>query len=249
MAKNKKATLGVGLSTAFGLAMFIWRSFHKELPSLALSLCLISIWCCLFYAFSEWIRKPSLSMAEKLGRWPVLMVLTAAPVLAFGFYMWPKPSFIYVIPGVWSPSPKPQWVMTVRHFGPDSVLNTELLFVDKDRQEAIAKDPTIGTADLDLRLHYDEIDPIESVMAKMFLWSPLHLEDEHYTIYGTSNKISTEEKLDIRQIENKWYYAMKVKNPKTGNVLAECADAKMASTNKYYIPPCFPDYTTKHLGE
>jgi hypothetical protein len=76
------------------------------------------------------------------------MVLSTVAIVAISLMFWPPvrkqymdqhlpPSFAYIVPGVWSPAPTPEWVMIVRHFGPHTVFKPELLFVDLDRAKTL----------------------------------------------------------------------------------------------------------------
>lgn len=53
------------------------------------------------------------------------------------------PSFVYVVPGIWSPAPTPQMFMMIRHYGPESVYNVELIFDDLDRRKVLAQQSTV----------------------------------------------------------------------------------------------------------
>ena len=50
---------------------------------------------------------------------------------------YPSLSLVYVVPGVWSPSPIPRWIMLVRHCGPSPLYNVGVGFTDQDRSEQI----------------------------------------------------------------------------------------------------------------
>jgi hypothetical protein len=123
------------------------------------------------------------------------------------------PNFVYVIPGFWSPSPKPEWFMMIRHYGPEPVYKVELLFVDQDRAHALANRKSITPDEISQEqrtLDFDEIDPTEAVWAKLFSCIPLDPDHEEFSIALTSRNGRFSETLKIERVQSKWTYAMRV---------------------------------------
>jgi hypothetical protein len=159
----------------------------------------------------------------------------------------PTPSFVYVVPGVWLLSQPAQWLMMIRHSGPDPVFNIEILFVDKDRQSAISTKGSATPEDIQAMQHtlnFSEIDPIEGVWAKDFVWPPLKPENEHYEVIVASRNGSFRENLQIRQTVG-WQYRMKVINDQSKRVLLNCRDKNFGEDGDgENLPTCFPFYVT-----
>ena len=75
-----------------------------------------------------------------------------------------KPSLVYVIPGFWSTSPVPKWLMLVRHYGPQPAYNIELVFMDEDKRRATAGKRSVTPeqiAAMTATFHLTELDPTE----------------------------------------------------------------------------------------
>jgi hypothetical protein len=157
-----------------------------------------------------------------------------------------RPSFVYVVPGVWSPAPTPSWIMLVKHGGPYPVFNIELLFVDKDRQASLRKKGSLTPNDaesMDKTLHFSEIDRVEGVWAKMFFWSPLNPGNEHYEVVVASREGAFYENLGVKRTETgKWQYEMKVVNRSSRAVLIDCQDPEFSGPPLTRLPACFPRY-------
>jgi hypothetical protein len=165
-----------------------------------------------------------------------------------------KPSIVYVAPGVWADGS--QWHMLVRHFGPNPVYNIELLFVDQDRHKAAAAQSSPLTPDqlsnLDVTLRFAEIDPIEGIWAKQFVWQPLNPDHEHYDVGIVSREGAFSEDLRIERVHEKWYWEMKLTDGKTGRTIVHCRDNGFPEHPRWRLwalPNCFPDYSTKHMGD
>lgn len=156
-------------------------------------------------------------------------------------------SFVYVVPGVWSPAPQPAWLMMVKHFGPDPVFNIEILFVDKDRQAALSKKLSATIDDIqsmDRTLNFPEIDPIVGVWAKQFLWPVLNADDSHYEASIASRNGAFFETFEVKKdAEGKWVDRITVVSRQTNKALIDCRDPNFVETgNTAPLPRCFPEY-------
>jgi hypothetical protein len=165
----------------------------------------------------------------------------------------PTPSFVYIAPGVWSPAPRNLWLMLIRHYGPEPVNNIEIVFVDKDRQNAISKKESATEQEIrgeQVTLHFPEIDPTEGFWAKTFPWAPLDPDHEHFEIVEVCREGRFSEKLDIERVNKAWVWSMTVTDQLAKRVLIHCRDPFFplrdhATDN---VKRCFPEYTIKHMG-
>ncbi len=159
------------------------------------------------------------------------------------------PSFIYLVPGIWSPSPTPRWLMIIQHFGSQPVFNSELTFVDSDRGKAIAHKGTATPQDIEeeqLILRLAEIDPPHGEWAKHFWWSPLDPDHEHYVTGIATRDGQYHEDLDVERIEGAWQFKIAITDVSTHEKIIDCQDF---SADPAHLPKCFPDYTVLHAGE
>jgi hypothetical protein len=154
------------------------------------------------------------------------------------------PSFVYVIPGVWVISG--MWDFVIRHFGPAPVNNVELLFTDVDKQVNVKTMPQpIDPNYFTKTLTFPEIDPVEGVWAKQFLWTPLNPDNENYSVVETSREGRFSEVLKIVGTNRaEWQYAMRVTDGH-GNTLLHCKDANFPASHDFpmNLPKCFPGYS------
>jgi hypothetical protein len=162
------------------------------------------------------------------------------------------PSFIYVAPGFWSPSPKPQWFMLVRHYGPHTVFKANGLFVDDDRAEALRRrGMPISPQDINqgqMTFHFAEVDRIEPIFAHSLAWSPLNPGHERYSIAITSRAdIRINETLEIQRIRDRWAWKMTIQQLPSGTILVHCQDAGFSDSG--VTRGCFPDFISKHQGD
>jgi hypothetical protein len=164
-----------------------------------------------------------------------------------------KASFVYVIPGFWSPSPVPRWLMLVRHYGPQPVYNIELVFMDEDKRRAAAGKRSVTSeqiAAMTATFHLTELDPTENFWATQFPWSPAVLAHQHFSVVATSREGRFGETLNIEQIHGKWLYEMTIVNLRTQQVITKCRDAGFPEWHLWpFTPGCFPNYVTEHMGE
>jgi hypothetical protein len=156
-----------------------------------------------------------------------------------------NPSLAYVVGGFWSPAPQEEWVMMIRHYGPDPINNIEMVFTDENIRKAQSESGAVDVSKWERILHFDELDPTESVYAKEFPWKTLNPDDENYTVVTSFRQGFVIETLHLRRINGKWFYAMRITD-RAGKQIVSCSDAEMGGPAD--LPKCFPDYTTKHLG-
>jgi hypothetical protein len=140
-----------------------------------------------------------------------------------------KPSLVYVVPGFWSPSPVPRWLMLVRHYGPQPVYNIELVFMDEDKRRAAAGNKSMTpeqTAAMTATFHLTELDPTENFWATQFPWSPALPAHEHFSVVATSREGRFGETLTIEQTHGKWLYEMTIVNLRTQQIITKCRDVE-----------------------
>jgi hypothetical protein len=159
----------------------------------------------------------------------------------------PTPSVVYVVPSFWSPSPSASWLMKIRHCGPDSVYNVEVIFTDADRAKQIATrgsaTPAVIAATL-VSLEYPEIDPTQGGWAEQFPWSPLDPDHEHYTAKIKTRDKLFDETLQIERVAAKWLYRIKIFDPATTQRILDCRDPGFPESPVEPLPVCFPHYVS-----
>jgi hypothetical protein len=74
------------------------------------------------------------------------MLILWVPLRNKYFKEYPSPSVVYVVPGVWLPSPSGRWIMVIRHCGSEPLYNVAVGFMDGDRStQMITHGKTHGT--------------------------------------------------------------------------------------------------------
>jgi hypothetical protein len=99
------------------------------------------------------------------------------------------------------------------------------------------------------RANYAELDPDVETGGHdreetQFIWTPLHLDDEHFEILIAHRDGATAQDLRLKRIAEKWAFATRVVDKKTKEVLIECRDALFPVTKEWArtLQPCFPLY-------
>lgn len=115
------------------------------------------------------------------------------------------------------------------------------------RQQQLTGKSIVSEADINSFqkiAHFQELDArgLGSAFATQFLWKPSIPDHEHYDITITWRDGSVSEDLAIERIENKWLWAMTVKDRANGTMLAECNDPGI-SLGASAKPRCFPEMT------
>lgn len=121
----------------------------------------------------------------------------------------------------------------------------QILFIDDDRQKSILdKHPQrLTLEDLDSyekMLNYPEINPNGQghIFAPQFIWTPLILDHEHYTMEITDrDHRGIHQELQIERANGKWFWATQI--TENGKPLLDCKDAGFPYGSKAPIP-CFP---------
>jgi len=165
-------------------------------------------------------------------------------ILALYFLLAPRPSFAFVIPGVWINGAT--WDFIVNHRGPEPTYHVEVLLTDLVKREQVLKaKKSLSPADIDsytAKLNFPEIDAggRTGVFATQFLWTPPTPEHEKYDISITARDRRVSQELKIERLDTKWLYATEVRDIDTGQVLFKCADSgfpSLGSSEK----PCWPE--------
>jgi hypothetical protein len=162
---------------------------------------------------------------------------------------YPPLSIAYVVPGFWSPSPLPRFFMMIQHCGPEPVYNVDIIFVDQDRVKQISTHTTVTPAEIadeQVTLHFDEIDPTQGGWAKLFPWTPLNADEEHYTARIVSRHAAFNETLQIARVSQKWHYKVKVSDVTRSRPIIDCQDAGFPEPLVNPRPVCFPQYVNEH---
>jgi heme/copper-type cytochrome/quinol oxidase subunit 4 len=163
----------------------------------------------------------------------------------------PPISIAYVVPAFWQASPSAKWFMMIQHCGPEPVYNVDTIFIDEDRAKQISTHTTVTPAEINaeqVTLHYDEIDPAQGGSAKLFPWTPLNADEEHYSARIVSRYATFDETLQIVRVSQKWRYKMKVSDVTRSRPIIDCQDAGFPEPPVNPRPVCFPRYVSEHQG-
>ena len=208
-----------------GIALASWGYFALAPDPSALLGCLLmlSAFCALVVAFWELV---TWTLAAKI---PVILVTFL--VTAVGGYYWvnyiTRPSFTFMVPGVWVNGKT--WDFIVNHRGPKTSRSVEILFTDDDRKDTLKNRTSISAADIQQYqqiLNYPEVNPMGRghIFATQFMWTPLLADHEHYSLHITATDRTVHEELQVERVNDKWYYAVEVKDWETQNTLLSCKD-------------------------
>jgi hypothetical protein len=205
------------------------------------------------YAYMLGGHKPWPRVAVSLWGLAVLWFVGGLAYFAYEHHELGKPSLVYVMPGFWSPSPVPKWLMLVRHYGPHPVYNIELVLMDEDKRRTVAGQRSATPeqiAAMTATFHLPEMDPTENFWATQFPWSPAVPAHEHFSVVVTSREGRFGETLNIEQIRGKWFYEMTITNLRTLQLVTKCRDAGFPGWRLWpFTSRCFPNYVTEHMGE
>jgi hypothetical protein len=153
-----------------------------------------------------------------------------------------RPSFVFAAPGVWLN--EDTWAFLMNHRGPKTSYNTQILFVDQDRKDALTHMQTsLSPADINIfqgLLSFSEVNPMGrgSIFAQQFLWKPFSPTHSHFNAEITWRDGAVHQELEIAKRQEKWTYRMKVIDRDSGKILLWCHDKDFPSNEP--TPPCFP---------
>ena len=133
-----------------------------------------------------------------------------------------RPSFVFLIPGVWLNGDT--WDFIVNHRGREPLYNVEIVLVDEDRAASLRAQGAITPADVATEqtvVRFPEIHPKGggSTFAKQILWKPFSPQHAHFSIVVSSRASKMVEDLRIERFGDTWLYRMTVKDGLTGSVL------------------------------
>ena len=114
-------------------------------------------------------------------------------------------SFVFVVPGVWLNGDT--WDFVIQHRGPDTTYNVDITFIDEDRMRNAQQHPNEPAQ---THLHYPEISPHKSGIAKQLLWKPVVPDHEHYQVVIESRKTNIFQVLNIERINSKWVWETRI---------------------------------------
>jgi hypothetical protein len=230
--------LVAGLLATSGLAIIIVNNDSKGV--------VISAWVAMGFAVALVVFK-----LWKRFTWPFWRKAVALGLLigAFGYVAHSniterlRPSYVFVAPGVWMNNDT--WYLFVNHRGSKTSYNVQILFLDADRGEFLRRTKTsLSPEDLESEqalVTFPEINPLGrgSIFAQHFNWKPFAPENSHFNAAITWRDGGVNEELEIVKIQEKWAYAMKVRDRDSGKELLRCHDLNFPSDES--APSCFPD--------
>jgi len=118
------------------------------------------------------------------------------------------PSFLFVFGVPLGDNDSAEWLMMLRHYGPNSTYNCDIAFYDDDRKniehEWLVKHPSSpypppGLAgESQWRIHIAEAGPEGS--AGSFKWNPLDPDRQHYTVSITCRDGAFEQRLEVTRV-------------------------------------------------
>jgi hypothetical protein len=94
-------------------------------------------------------------------------------------------------------------------------------------------------------MHFDEIDPVEGVWAKQFLWTPLDQNSSNFSVVVASRQGQFVETIKVvGQDGEDWQNAIKVIDGSSKKILLHCRDPKFPVSAEFpdNLPHCFPQY-------
>jgi hypothetical protein len=249
-----------GLVMALTLALALWGAKGNPSP-LGIVLLSAGIAVCLWYEAAGWaVNRSSLSPAEKIGRSLVLTFVVCGIAAAYGWQFFPDTSFPFVKPGVvLDPnSTSSYWLMVVVNRGKEATYNVDVIFQDQVMVERASRELQRNDLSLDQRsklvqlgrntFHYPELDPnanggTDNEVDKFF-WRPLAMGDERYEMLITYRAGAVRETMRIKNIGDKWVYAVHVANEASKRNLINCKDEKFPEDDEFKegLPTCFPKY-------
>lgn len=258
MPNRARDVINILISTVFvgiGLAVTITTSastgYEFWIARLLYLIAMISV----AVAYFVWIAThPTTSIST------LLFGIAAAAVIVIGVpasFYWvdrrqhPPMSIAYVVPAIWSPTPLGKWFMMIQHCGTEPVYNVDIIFIDEDRAKQISTRGTVTPAEIaneQVTLHFDEIDPTQGGWAKLFPWTPLNADEEHYSARIVSRYATFDETLQIVRVSQKWRYKMKVSDVTRSRPIIDCQDAGFPEPPVNPRPVCFPRYVSEHQG-
>ena len=153
-----------------------------------------------------------------------------------------KPSFVFVVPGVWLN--EDAWAFLINHRGPKTSYNTQILFVDQDRKNALKhRQTSLSPADIDtfqVLLSFPEVNPMGSgsIFAQQFQWKPLNSTRSRFNAEITWRDGAVHQELEIAKVQEKWTYRIKVIDRDSGKILFWCRDKDYPSAEP--TSPCLP---------
>lgn len=153
-------------------------------------------------------------------------------------------SFAFIVPGIWLTDGR--WDFIVNHRGPKTSYSAELLLVDEDRREYLAKtQSSLSPADVNsfqLLVPLGDVNPKGqgSIFAKQIIWRPFSPLNSRFTAIITWRDGRVNEDIRVANVAGKWFYRMRVSD-EHGTSLLLCRDSGFPSTEPW--PKCFPDFT------
>lgn len=208
--------------------------FGAGLIALALTCCAIAFW-----EYLDWSPRVKV---------PVLVCSLA--ILSVVSFRWiafeTRPSFTFMVPGIVANGNS--WDFIVNHRGPKGSEAVQILFTDDDREKAVLAEHRQILTPQDINsytriLNYPEVNPNGQgqIFALQFIWTPLILDHEHYTIEITDRHHGgIHQELQIERVNGKWFWATQI--TENGKRLLDCKDAGFPYGERAPIP-CFPKFT------
>lgn len=118
------------------------------------------------------------------------------------------------------------WDFLINHRGPKSSESVQITFIDLDRRDAIlSQHPAVLTPQdfnsYERILQYPEVNPHGrgQIFALQFMWTPLNLYHEHYTMEITERDRRVHQELQIERANGRWVYATQIRDGETGSPL------------------------------
>jgi hypothetical protein len=177
-----------------------------------------------------------------------------------------SPSFPFVFGAPLGDNDSARWVMVAEHFGPNSVDNCDIEFLDMDRSDIqrewlnahrdslFAPPDLVGESYKDLP-HISEMDPDSGLGGASFNWDPLDPDKQHYRAVITCHGIAAMEDWQIKRLNGVLRTSLRVeaesrwleRHPEANKLLFDCTDSQYFDKDQYFtqIPHrtgVFPGY-------
>jgi hypothetical protein len=242
---DRKSLITFLVSLAVGFASVGYQTLFPQPNAYVGSALLFVAFFLLLLTFWNWVQWNKTVKALIVG----VLLVGFAPLDVYWFRYFTRPSFVYMHPGVWLDGK--MWDFILNHRGPDTTHNVEILFIDKVARDRIIERANQNHTSLtpqDIESYQQiwrapEVNPKGRgrIFAQQFLWTPQDADHERYELAIKSRDRTVNQELQIERVSEKWYWASKVTDSETGELLIDCNDRGFpnAQTQK---PDCFPAY-------
>lgn len=177
-------------------------------------------------------------------------VLRAPPVQSTA----PNPSLPFVFGVPLGENDSPEWVMMIKHYGPETTFNCDIQFYDDDRKsiehEWLTQHPNSSflppngvAGKSQARFTFSEMNPEE--MHRSFRWFPINPNSQHYTVSISCRDGYFVEKWEVTRVNGVLLTRIRIehgpqwvaKNPRKDPTVFSCTDQGFLATALATVAP------------